>query len=502
MREATWAIYMMLAAALGGCSGGSGGGSNADGESESAEDAGADGGGEREAGSDGGEMLECGGVQAQPVPPNGTDEGTTAGLTDHFRGSCVGGTAPDVLYVFRAPGSLDWLSISLLGSAYDTALYAYVNGCTAAEEIACNDDRDGSTLQSYAEVLDQPAGDYFIVVDGLDTSGGPYALTVLGTVTAGQPCDPDLTFLRCAAGTVCANRGAGFSCLPALDCADGVDADGDGTTDEDSASCDGPPAVTCPSDPSTAVGTTAAVSGSATDDVRVVLTWWSVAAGPTGSSAQLSPVFGDDAAILPRLAGPYTLRYTAADDLGQLGACETTLSATVAEGLRVELVWNVGVTEETDVTDVDLHLLHPTAPSWFEALDCYYANCEGGGPLWGPGGTSDDPTLDVDDLAGRGPEAITIPSPEQGGDYRIGAHHYSDNGFGPAAAIVNLYCYGALAQSFGPVTLYGSNPDDSMNDFWKVADVSFGATSCTVTELDDGAGGPLIVTGANAAASR
>jgi hypothetical protein len=121
---------------------------------------------------------------------------------------------------------------------------------------------------------------------------------------------------------------------------------------------------------------------------------------------------------------------------------------------------------------------------------------------WGTVSPDDDPTLDFNVRYGRGPEAITIPVPEQAIDYRVGVHHSFDNGYGPSAAVVNIYCYGSLEQSFGPVTLQGSNLDDTLNDFWKVADMSFGPSSCTVTELEDVLGGPLIVTGAEAALAR
>ena len=68
---------------------------------------------------------------------------------------------------------------------------------------------------------------------------------------------------------------------------------------------------------------------------------------------------------------------------------------------------------------------------------------------------------------------------------------------------MNVYCGGALMQSFGPQLL--DAPDDvdpTANDFWKVADVSFSGGACTITPLDDGTGGPLIVTGADAETAR
>jgi hypothetical protein len=105
-----------------------------------------------------------------------------------------------------------------------------------------------------------------------------------------------------------------------------------------------------------------------------------------------------------------------------------------------------------------------------------------------------------DDI-GRGPEIATVAVVETGGNYGVGVHHYFDWGYGPGDALINVWCMGTLEGSFGPVTLDGAGLALD-NDFWKVADVSFGATSCTITGLDDGMGGPLIVTAAAADTAR
>jgi hypothetical protein len=132
-------------------------------------------------------------------------------------------------------------------------------------------------------------------------------------------------------------------------------------------------------------------------------------------------------------------------------------------------------------------------------LDCHYANVN---PSWGPGGAEDDPSLDVDDQDGRGPESIQIDAPEDGGAYRVGVHFYAANGGGPSDATVRIYCGGVLIESLGPVTLDGSSPLADDNDYWKVADVSFSVGVCTIVPLSDGLGGPLIVTAADAKLAR
>ncbi len=151
------------------------------------------------------------------------------------------------------------------------------------------------------------------------------------------------------------------------------------------------------------------------------------------------------------------------------------------------------------------HLLHPDGSGWFDQnLDCFFANCVGSHPDWGTTAEEDDPRLDVDDVNGRGPENINVESPEESGrPYRIGVHYFDDDGFGPSRVYLNIYCYGVLEQTIGPVTLARGNQGAyTGNDFWKVADISFADGACTITPLTNGAGGPLIVTSAAAQSAR
>jgi K319-like protein len=264
-----------------------------------------------------------------------------------------------------------------------------------------------------------------------------------------------------------------------------------------------PPVVTCPTDQTVEVNTAASLVAMIDDDGTIESRLWEVISAPSGSKATPVPVDSSGTSFTPLLPGDYQLRYTAQDDAGQSDSCEVRVTATVAAGLRVELLWDIDVTPPPPA-DMDLHLLHPTATVWFNdaatGLDCFWMNPSA---AWGPGGAEDDPALYMDDQDGRGPEGIQIAVPEEGGDYRIGVHFYTDNGAGPSDAIVRVYCAGTLIQTFGPQTLDGSdNVAPDQNDFWKVADVSFSGGGCTIVPLDDGLGGPLIVTAGDARLAR
>ncbi|RMH42880.1 MAG: hypothetical protein D6689_06880 [Deltaproteobacteria bacterium] len=270
-----------------------------------------------------------------------------------------------------------------------------------------------------------------------------------------------------------------------VDCADGIDNDGDGDTDEDA--CDGPPAVTCPDDGTVPAGAPFAFATTTTaGTLPVAVTRWTAPVAPPGSVALPRSTGTDAWEVTPLLAGAYTFRYTAVDEAGQMVACEFDLTATVEDALRVEIVWNLEVPEPLDASDVDLHLLHADGVHWFDATsDCYYDNCVGGGPMWGPGGAEDDPRLDIDDTEGRGPENINVTAPEAGVPYRIGVHYYDPESMGDAQVLVHVYCGGSLAQTFGPKRLHAVGDDEPGNDFWKVADVTFGDSGCSVDAIDE-----------------
>ncbi len=434
--------------------------------------------------------VRLGCSQPGAVPADGVVAGTLAPDGADDVDGCFDLLAPDAIFSFNVPpDGLATLNASTAGSTFDTVLSVYQGVCDPQSALGCNDDTGGP--QSLVTAADVPAGDVFFVVEGYRGATGDYRLEVSGTYALGAACDPDRTSLVCPGGACGPDGNGGFVCLPPRDCADGVDADGDGQADEDS--CVQAPVVTCPDDVVVTVLNPATLSASATDDVLVASRRWSIVQAPTGSTVALEGGTSDDVSFTPVLVGDYRLRYVAADDAGQLSACEVKVTATTDDALRVELLWNLDVTTGDD-TDLDLHLLHDDAIAggvgWFDnGLDCHFANCRAGGLSWNFNALAVDPSpsLDVDDRDGRGPENINIKSPEDL-TYRIGVHYFADNAFGPSTALVNVFCFGDLAQSIvSPAPLTTDPSDPAQNDFWKVADVTIdnASSSCTVTPLGD-----------------
>jgi hypothetical protein len=263
------------------------------------------------------------------------------------------------------------------------------------------------------------------------------------------------------------------------------------------------PTAICPATIDTTPLTEIELVGNGEDDGRIVAWRWELVDVPTGSSAEPpAPATAQVAYFMPDVAGEYTIRLTVTDDDGGTGSCTFLVRATPSEGLRVELYWNPPESS-SDPTDVDLHLLHPSAPNWFhDAHDCYYANCNASSMMvleWDvPSYPPDNPRLDIDDVEGYGPENINIDEPVAGHTYSVGVHYFSDDGWGPSQAYVKIYC-GTTSTSpvyeVGPQRLTASW-DWMDNEFWKVAEVRWDGYSCRVTPID------VIVTAREAQTSR
>jgi hypothetical protein len=235
---------------------------------------------------------------------------------------------------------------------------------------------------------------------------------------------------------------------------------------------------------------------------------WTVISRPSGSTAQ--PVESFSNLALPANGGPqddpttpqafffvdfageYEIQLTVTDDVGFSAPSDvcTQPAATIfidslPDGdILVELSWTTPLdNNETDAigTDVDLHLTHPNAISWNTSpYDCFYANPT---PDWGRSGPEGNPSLDIDDTNGAGPETIKFNDPEFtdqngiSGPYRVGVHYYSDSLLGASDASIKVYLQGRLAGEW----IHTLN---STNNFWETAGIIWTNTDKRVQEIN------------------
>ena len=198
---------------------------------------------------------------------------------------------------------------------------------------------------------------------------------------------------------------------------------------------------------------------------------WNIISQPTNSAARLTP---NNRASEPKLfldlAGEYEIELVVYDALGQ-ASCESaviTIQATPDEDIHVQLVWDTySDNDQSDEfgTDLDLHYLHPAGRWDLDPYDIFWRNPEAD---WGVvGDNSDDPSLDIDDTDGQGPENVNHDNPESGKTYSVGAYYYNDNGFGPSYATVRIYIEGQLQLELRDKFL------QKEDIFWEVAQISW-----------------------------
>jgi hypothetical protein len=117
------------------------------------------------------------------------------------------------------------------------------------------------------------------------------------------------------------------------------------------------------------------------------------------------------------VAGTYRVSLVVCDDNEPSPMCssntaEVVFNAVPQESFHVELTW------DSPSYDYDLHVIRAGGP-YCTQNSCFYANCNVNDatidpPEWDgvAGNTSGDPTLDIDDLSGYGPENINIDTPD------------------------------------------------------------------------------------------
>jgi hypothetical protein len=251
--------------------------------------------------------------------------------------------------------------------------------------------------------------------------------------------------------------------------------------------------VTCPPEsfsplavPATFVSTT-----TVTGPTNSVFAAWEFTSKPAGSTATINNLVTGNARFTPDISGDYVGLFTATLATGETDSCTTTIHADNSAGIVFEISWNTGA-------DIDIHMLHPTATSWFTGfLDCNFTNCKNQFASWPGAGTADDPRLTIDQTAGPGSEQIFIEKPElnTSNGYRLGAYNSNNRGNSPTDVTARIFCSGTLVQSFTHVDLIGSGVSAPPNELWKIADVIFDSpTTCNIIPIDQ-----IVQTGGNGA---
>lgn len=411
------------------------------------------------------DAAEC--AFATPLPAAGiVSNDTSMAATSFLGGGCFPGpSSPDITYDLLLPGRARELRFDVTSPdfSFEPALHAYRNSCDPMDRIGCAGTNPNTFDSSTLAVANVDPGYYAVVVDGQNGTAGMFTLLVSATMVGGEPCDPARPWIGCDIGA-CTDMGGGdYRCPAVLDCADGIDGDGDGTVDEDT--CTTPPVVTCSTDTSSVVLSTIDLFASATDDSAVIDRRWSLDQRPFFSAAELQNQTTDTNLITTDRIGTYRITYRAVDDALQASACGITTTSTPAGELQMEMFWTDG-----DSVDLDAVVIHPAATSWFGTLACSF----GCNRDWGAPGALNNPSYRGDAPASGRVESIHLLTPEAG-RYGIGVHAFQ----GPVpSAYVDVYCRGQLAQTFGPKAIINSF-------FWKVADVEMNPTGCDVFVLDD-----------------
>ncbi len=189
---------------------------------------------------------------------------------------------------------------------------------------------------------------------------------------------------------------------------------------------------------------------------------WTLIDSPAGSQASFTSASGPVVQLFADSAGFYEVGLTVFNGLLIESALATCVfEAVPADALHVELTWD-GAS-----SDLDLHLIRDAGVLFDSPDDASWCNSN---PSWGPAGSDDDPRLDLDDLAGLGPENINILLPADG-QYHAAVHYYGDDYDGAVTATVRVYLLGALV----------SEQQQVMNEFdvWYPGSVDWPAATWT-----------------------
>ena len=191
-----------------------------------------------------------------------------------------------------------------------------------------------------------------------------------------------------------------------------------------------------------------------TTDASELKYFWSIKTAPKDSTSAIASS-GEKASFFLDLAGKYEICLTVEDSAG-MKSCNTdcvTITATPRETIHIQLVWhtpNDKTIGDSDGTDLDLHFMTLPDGKWGDTgiavltngTDIYFKNQYA---VWHVDNFgNEEPSLDIDDFDGEGPENINLNNPAPCRWYAIGVHYYLDNAFGPSYATIRTYINGKM----------------------------------------------------------
>lgn len=182
------------------------------------------------------------------------------------------------------------------------------------------------------------------------------------------------------------------------------------------------------------------------EPARSVVRWeWALEQRPIGSTATLTASDLERVELTADIAGQYVARLHVYDDT-DVRSCDAsvlTIDVKPKEELHVELVW------DHDEADLDLHIVRQGGALFNHDGDVYFSNKEPANTPETPSWSTDpdeNPTLDVDDDEGYGPENGNIVDPAAGSIWNVYVHYWRDNTDQDpfTTATLRVYVYGAL----------------------------------------------------------
>jgi hypothetical protein len=197
---------------------------------------------------------------------------------------------------------------------------------------------------------------------------------------------------------------------------------------------------------------------------------WSVKQ-PLGSNQPLIPsATFPSPTLTANVAGEYEVCLDVWDEFDQPSckpSCVTVQVLPYDNAIHIELLWDTpSDPDQTDTgpaagADLDLHFAHPLAAGldldcdgvgdpWFSnPWDTFWFTPN---PAWGDPTSADDPSLDLDDTSGEGPENLNADTLEgteaEPVTYAVGVHYWNDHGYGASYAKVRIYLLGKLFAEF------------------------------------------------------